>query len=493
MFRNLLTVVLIALPILATPCASPAADRPPNFVIIVADDLGYADLGVQGCRDIPTPNIDTLAAGGVRFTNGYVSCPVCSPTRAGLQTGRYQQRFGHELNPGPEHNAAPNFGLPLTEVTLADRLKKAGYATGLVGKWHLGYRPEFHPLQRGYDEFFGFLAGHHDYFKSDEPGPLMRGTKPIQEPQYLTEAFGREAASFIDRHREKPFLLMLTFNAIHQPMEATDQHLQRFTAIDDPLRRKTAAMLSAMDDAVGIVLNKLRTAKLEENTLIFFVSDNGGPTAVNGSRNTPLRGFKAQVWEGGIRVPFLVQWKGVLPAGRVYDKPVISLDIHPTCLAAAGGKFEIDTSRPLDGVNLLPYLKSENTAPPHDALFWRYGNQAAARVGNYKLVRQKADLSLYDLASDISEQNDLAKEKPEVLSRAKEALEKWESQMIPPAWTQGAHTPPPGRRAAPPGRQGDAPQGNAGPSQDTEQRPRQRQRARRNPGQNRARTGSAPS
>ncbi len=408
--------------------------RPPNIVIIVADDLGYADLGCQGCKDVPTPHIDTLAAGGVRFTNGYVSCPVCSPTRAGLLTGRYQQRFGHELNPGPPDRAEPNFGLPLTEVTLADRLKKAGYVTALVGKWHLGYQPQFHPLKRGFDEYFGFLAGSHDYFDNARPVPITRGTEIVREESYLTEALGREAAAFIARHKDRPFLLMLTFNAVHAPMQATDKYLARFASIEDPLRKKLAAMLSAMDDAVGVVLAGLRGAGLEERTLVFFVSDNGGPTNVNGSRNTPLRGVKGQVYEGGIRVPFLMQWKGRVPAGRVYDSPVIALDIHPTCLAAAGGGFDIPADRPLDGVDLLPFVRGEKSGPPHEALYWRYGIQSAVRRGHYKLLRTNDDEELFDLAADIGEQKDLAESKPEVVRELREAFVKWAAGTKPPAW-----------------------------------------------------------
>ena len=408
--------------------------RPPNFVILVADDLGYADLGCQGCKDVPTPHIDSLAAGGVRFTNGYVSCPVCSPTRAGLMTGRYQQRFGHELNPGPPHIAEPNFGLPLGEVTLADRLKAAGYVTGLVGKWHLGYQPQFHPFKRGFDEFYGFLSGSHDYFDAAPPVPILRGKEAVPLEEYLTDVFGREAVAFIERHKARPFLLMLTFNAVHAPMQAPQKYLEQFASIEDPLRQKLAAMLGAMDDAVGEVLKAIRGAGLEEDTLIFFVSDNGGPTKVNGSRNDPLRGFKGTAYEGGIRVPFLVQWKGRVPAGKVYDEPVIALDIHPTCLAAAGGRFDIPADKPLDGVNLLPYLCGEKSGRPHDVLYWRYGIQSAVRLGNYKLVRSNKDEELFDLAADIGEQRDLSDDKPEIVNELGKALDDWSAQMKPPAW-----------------------------------------------------------
>lgn len=411
----------------------------PNIVILVSDDHGYGDISSQGCEDIPTPNIDSLGKNGVRFSDGYVSCPVCSPMRAGLQTGRYQQRYGHEFNPGPPGHASPNFGLPVGEITLADRLKQAGYTTGLIGKWHLGYNPEFHPLKRGYDEFFGFISGMHDYFISDDPvrGPILRGMDRIEEEAYLTEAFAREAAAFINQHKARPFMLMVTFNALHSPLQAPEKYLARFPSIPEKKRRIYAAMTSAMDDAVGQVLDTLRKTGLEENTLIFFLSDNGGPTSLTTSRNWPLRGEKGDVWEGGIRVPFLVQWKGRIPAGKVYDQPVIALDIHPTCIAASGGKFDIPADKALDGIDLLPYLTGAKSGAPHAELYWRYGNLSAVRKSNYKLVRVSDRTHLYDLARDISEQNDLAGEKPEVVKGLQALYDKWDKQLIPPAWKPG--------------------------------------------------------
>ncbi|MDH7601668.1 MAG: sulfatase [Armatimonadota bacterium] len=412
------------------------ADERPNILVIVADDLGYADLGIQGCKDVPTPNIDSIGRNGVRFTNGYVPCPVCSPTRAGLQTGRYQQRFGHEFNPG--NNPGPNFGLPLTEITIANRLKKAGYATGLVGKWHLGFAPEFHPLKRGYDEFFGFLGGAHSYFFKD-PQPvnnaILRGTEPVTEDTYLTDAFAREAVAFIKKHAGHPFFLMLCFNAIHTPMQATEKYLRRFRHISDPKRQTMAAMLSAMDDAVGDVLNALRSANIYDNTLIFFISDNGGPTAANASRNDPLSGYKGQVLEGGIRVPFLMQWRKRIPAGKTYDYPVIALDIHPTCVAAAGIDLGRLGGKPLDGVDLLPYVTGKKNGPPHEHLFWRYGTQSAVRSGRWKLVRMQDGTRLFDLETDIAEQRDLYKERPSIAHELEQAFEKWNSQLIQPLWS----------------------------------------------------------
>ncbi len=439
----------------AAPAAGLAADpAKPNIVIILADDLGHADLGFQGCRDIPTPHVDSLAQGGVRCSNGYVSGPYCSPTRAGLLTGRYQQRFGHEFNPGGNRNA--NFGLPLSETTLADRLKSAGYVTGLVGKWHLGEEPRFRPGRRGFDEFFGFLGGGHAYFPG-KGAPIYRGDEVVQEKAYLTDAFGREAVGFIERHRDRPFFLYLAFNAVHTPMDATDERLARFAAIGDTSRRTYAAMLTAMDEAVGKVLDALRAARLEENTLIFFLSDNGGPTmlgtTINASRNDPFRGSKRTTLEGGIHVPFVVQWKGKLPAGSVYDRPVIQLDILPTALAAAGVEARPDSR--LDGVNLLPYLAGETGAAPHEDLYWRMGEQMALRRGDWKLVRydQAADrsdtrsvasevkvtpLRLYDLAKDPGERHDLAAEHREKLEELRSAWQAWDGQLARPLWGPGS-------------------------------------------------------
>lgn len=435
-------LVLIA----STAFANQAAQKP-NILIIVADDLGYADLGFQGGKDIPTPHIDSIAAGGARFTNGYVSGPYCSPTRAGLLTARYQQRFGHEFNPGGEGGGGGNgTGLPLSETTIANRLKEAGYVTGLVGKWHLGAGPKHHPQQRGFDEFFGFLGGAHTYFNKQEAS-LLRGTTKITEPDYLTDAFGREAVSFIERHQKQPFFLYLAFNAVHTPMEANNDRLARFSSISSKSRQTYAAMLSAMDDSVGKVLNALKNAKLEESTLIFFISDNGGPTmqgtTINASSNAPLRGSKRTTLEGGIRVPFLIHWKGHIPAGTVYENPVIQLDIQPTALAAAGITVKPDWK--FDGVNLLPYITGTTKGQPHDTLYWRLGEQNAIRQGDWKLVqydraadnessRSVTSPKLYNLKDDIGESRDLAATNPEKVAELEKQLKVWSKELANPLW-----------------------------------------------------------
>ena len=428
---------LLAFSVLVTPTLA----APPNILLIVADDLGYADVGFHGSRDILTPHLDALAASGIRFTDGYVSGPYCSPSRAGLMTGRYQTRFGHEFN-----IVGGSQGLPITETTLAERLHAAGYATGLVGKWHLGELPEMHPQRRGFNEFFGFLAGAHDYFQA--PG-IVRGATPVQETEYLTDAFGREAVAFIDRHQREPWFLYLAFNAVHTPMQADDTWLAKYSGIADQQRRTYAAMTSAMDANIGRVLKKVADSGLDGQTLVIFLSDNGGATmpgtTVNGSRNDPLRGSKRTTLEGGVRVPFLLAWPGHVTPG-VYHQPVIQLDAYATALAAAG--VAVQPQWALDGVNLLPFVSGERTAAPHAALYWRLGPQMAIRVGDWKLVRydSNADTNtgdrnqpvtpakLYHLSADIGETTDLAAAMPERLRELQAQWDNWNLNMVRPLW-----------------------------------------------------------
>ncbi len=437
--RNRLAFLCLAIGFLFGPAASVGRaqeqkKKRPNIVIILGDDMGYADVGFHGCKDIPTPHIDSLAKNGVRFTSGYVSGPYCSPTRAGLLSGRYQNRFGHEFNP-----AGGKQGMPIDQVTIAQRFRAIGYATALVGKWHLGNEAKMHPTERGFQEYFGFLGGAHPYL----PGKgkdIFRGTKAIEEKEYLTDALSREAVSFIDKHANDPFLLYLAFNAVHTPMQATDKYFNRFPNIKDTQRKTYAAMMSALDDAVGQVLAKLREKGLEEDTLIFFFSDNGGPTMVgttiNGSINFPLRGSKRQLLEGGVRVPFVMQWKGRLPAGKTYDQPIIQLDVLPTSLAAAGA--EVKAEWKLDGVNLLPFLEDKNKDAPHEMLFWRFGAQRAARKGDWKMVSyDKTGIHLYNLKDDIGESKNLAAARPEILRDMQKAWSEWDRGNIAPLWGGG--------------------------------------------------------
>lgn len=448
-FRAAMKLLLTALALVCSVSAASGAGKP-NILVILADDLGWGELGCQGfAKDIPTPHIDSIASNGVRFTSGYVSGPYCSPTRAGFMTGRYQQRFGHEFNPGPAAQAPKEFGLPLQEATIADRLRTAGYATAWIGKSHLGYAAPFHPLQRGFDHFFGFLGGAHSYLdaQEDATNPILKGTDQVASLEYTTDAFASEAAAFIERSKDSPWFVYLAFNAVHGPLQATEKYLSRFPALEGK-RKSFAAMLSAMDDAVGAVLGKIRALGQEESTLIVFFSDNGGPTPSTTSGNGSLRGFKAQTWEGGIRVPFLMQWKGRIPAGQVDDRPVIQLDILPTALAAAGVK--LDPAWRLDGADLLPFATGESKGSPHEALYWRFGAQIALRKGDWKIVKapdvekkgsgasgpaSTEGAHLYNLKDDIGEKNNLAATQPGKLKELTDSWDAWNAALVPPKWS----------------------------------------------------------
>jgi len=436
---------LLLLPSLFAFAASPTK---PNVIVIVADDLGYADVGFNGCKDISTPNIDLLARQGVRFSNGYVSHPACSPTRAGLLTGRYQERFGHENNPPylPQSPMNNTFGLPTNQITLADVLKKAGYQTIAVGKWHLGGASCFHPNVRGFTEFFGFPFGDHSYLPTRDGdkrfwNSLNRNGQPVPETEYLTDAFSREAVNYIEKFKAKPFFLYLAYNAVHLPLEATKIYLDRFPGIADEKRRTYAAMTSAMDDGIGRVLNALHKNNLDRDTLIIFLSDNGGPRRDSvPAHNEPLRGYKGDLYEGGIRVPFVMRWPGRLPSGKVYNDPVCSIDIYPTAAAVAGAKVPSD--RKMDGVNLIPYLLGQQLSVPHPQLFWRVGGGTAwaVREGGYKLVWNGSELrrdtpgelELYDLQTDIGETRNLAQHNGEIVRRLRRAHCEWNAELVPP-------------------------------------------------------------
>ena len=448
-------------------------ERQPNIIVLLADDLGYGELGCQGNPEIPTPHIDSIAATGIRLTQGYVTAPNCSPSRAGLLTGRIPTRFGYEFNPIGAGNEAPGAGIPAAEVTITELLHEVGYTTGLFGKWHQGATALYHPYRHGFDEFFGFMhEGHyfvpppyqgvttmlrrkslpgnqqgrwlserliytthmgHDEPAYDANNPIIRGGQPVVEESYLTDAFTREALDFIDRHADKPFFLYVAYNAVHSPLQGADKYMEKFPSIDDIHRRIFAAMLSNLDDSVGSVLSKLEEKHLIEQTLIFFLSDNGGPTRELTSSNLPLRGEKGSMYEGGLRVPFLVKWPGHLEQGRVYELPVSSMDIYATAAHLAGANIHHE----IDGVDLLPHLTGDVKAPPHEEFFWRQGNRTALRSGDWKLVNMRRDShsphwELYNLADDLSEEHDVFSQHPEL---GQELISKWEeynSQMREP-------------------------------------------------------------
>jgi len=464
------------------------ADPRPNVIVIFADDAGYADFGAFGDPEMPTPHIDSIAANGVRFTQGYNAASVCSPSRAGLLTGRYPQRFGHEFNiprepqPGADIN---DIGLPVGERTIADAMGEMGYATGAIGKWHLGLAPPFHPMNRGFDHFFGFLYGSRSYFPLDDVSErglrIWRNRDPQPEPDYLTDEFALRAGNLIELHRDHPFFLYVAFNAVHTPMHAKPEHEALFAGIEDERRRRLAAMTVALDEGVGTILSKLRALDLEDNTLLFFVNDNGGATN-NASINAPLRGQKGDNFEGGIRVPFLAQWPARLPAGADYDYPVTSMDILPTAVAAAGGT----PADNLDGVDLLPYLTGEATGAPHRELFWRRGAIATVRYvdddSDLKLIRVDGETTwLFDMAADPYETTNLldsgALGDDLLPTRVylESGLEQWEEGTVEPRWRTAPmwtenqiekHTPGTAQPPMVPQREGYTPTAAGAPSTD---------------------------
>lgn len=420
-----------------TPFAVAVESPTPNVVVILVDDLGYADLGSQGSPDVKSPHIDSLAENGVRFTAGYVTSSQCGPSRAGLITGRYQNRFGFESN-----EFAYDSAIPASVPLISDRFNDLGYTTGYIGKWGVGHPHRRTPPHRGFDESFWNASGNR-YFPespSKHHTQMYRGTEEVDLPEYSTDAFAREAVEFINRHHDKPFFLTVSFVTPHVPMEALPRDLVRFSS-DLPLGRRTLlAMMANLDDNTGRILHALREKQLEENTLIFFISDNGG-YPLNFSVNDPFSGTKSQMLEGGIRVPYIVQWKGTLPAGKVYDEPVISLDITPTALAAAGANIRPEWK--LDGANLLPFLTDQKAGPPHEALFWRFNMWSdkpeldgwAVRKGDWKLVRNgwaQAPLALYNLAKDPAEKNDLLSKMPGKVEQLTALYEAWDAQNAQP-------------------------------------------------------------
>ena len=423
--------------------------KKPNLIVILADDLGYQDVGFNGCLDIPTPNIDRIAKNGIVLSNGYTTYSVCGPSRAGLMTGRYQQRFGFERNPQYQPHD-PNMGLTKDEKTLASVLKGVGYKSGIIGKWHLGADISNHPLNRGFDEFFGHLGGGHRYFHEEltikdsyaAEGEnesyrtwIMRNHQPEKTDEYLTDEFSNEAVSFIERNKNEPFFLYLAYNAPHGPLQATEKYLSRFENIPEGKRKTYAAMVSALDDGVGRVLDKLAELKLEENTIVFFLSDNGGPETKNGSDNGPLRDGKSSVYEGGFRVPFAMQYKGTIDPGK-YNNPVSSLDIFATIAGLT--QAPINKDKPLDGVNLIPYLKGERTQKPHETIYLRKFDQGrfAVRHGDHKLViLDNGNVrELYDVEKDLGETKNVIDQNPTIESEIEKLRLQWDRELIDPTF-----------------------------------------------------------
>ncbi|MCD6338545.1 MAG: sulfatase-like hydrolase/transferase [Verrucomicrobia bacterium] len=434
----------------APACRAAAAAERPNFVIILADDMGYGDASCYGNRRFATPHIDRLAAEGARFTDFHSSGPVCSPTRAGLLTGRYQQRAGIDgvINADPKANR--HHGLQLCEVTFAELLKRVGYATAVIGKWHLGYEPRYNPLHQGFDEFHGYVSGNIDYISHyDRMGVYdwWDGLRKTVEPGYSTHLITRHAIQFLEAHRNEPFCLYIAHEAVHSPWQGPN---------DPPVRGPEAApgravrsaqiarayreMLQEMDKGVGEVMAALKRLGLEKNTLVFFFSDNG---ATQQGSNSPFRGFKGSLWEGGHRVPAIARWPGRIKPGRIIDLPAISLDIAPTLIELAGASFSKD--RPLDGRSLAPLLL-KNRAQPERRLFWAFRNYRAMRQGQWKLLVPEAQRAgtakLFDLSRDPGEKTDLAAKEPARVQAMLKALKQWEADV------RSGATPQPARPSA---------------------------------------------
>ena len=434
----------------ATPASAREPSNRPNVIIIVSDDQGYNDVGFNGSTEIPTPGIDRIAHEGVRFSRGYVTFPVCGPSRAGLLTGRHQARFGFDRNPDNNPNNQLS-GLPRSEEMISEYLKRGGYATMAIGKWHMGTHPTLRPLNRGFDEFYGFLEGGHRYMPEDI---VFEGFKDYKKPfdwyrsklvhngervaitKYLTDELSDQAVDFVRRKGpgEQPFFLYLAYNAPHAPLQATQEYLDRFPHIADPKRRTYAAMISAMDDGVGRVLAELDRQGIAEDTIVFFLSDNGGVVTTETGEtpvadNSPLRGGKSQLFEGGVRVPFAMRWPDRFKGGADYSRPISSMDIFGTLAAVTG--IPVRSDRPLDGVNLVPYLTGEKTGDPQPVLFFRKfdAGQSALVIGDLKYIQFKKYRVLFNLREDIAEGTNIGRGNRENLDKLTQVYEMWNAQM----------------------------------------------------------------
>lgn len=447
------------------PSSAIAQSHRPNILLIIADDLGYADVGVHGGCEVSTPNLDALAFSGVRCTQAYVTSPYCSPSRAGLLTGKYPTQFGHEFN--PHDGVKDQLGMPLNQQTIANRLSQLGYATHAIGKWHQGFEGAYHPEARGFDSFFGFLVGGHNYILNSKAKPrfgtahshdmIYRGREIVMLDGFTTDLFTDAAIAAMRTENAKPWFIYLAYNAVHTPLEISEQTRSRIPdSVTDKDRRGYLSLLIGLDDAIGQIHKHLEATGQLDNTLIFFISDNGGAgkkpyLAYNTGRNAPLRGDKGQTVEGGIRVPFFVSWPSQIPKGKTIQSPVITLDILPTSLAATGSEIPDE----LQGIDLSPFLRNPDQSLPERNLYWRFGPQRAIRQGEWKAVdtydfetKKSTGWQLFHLSEDISESNDLANSEPTRLAALTKQWEQWDSMNIAPLW-RGSPTEDPREPANP--------------------------------------------
>jgi arylsulfatase A-like enzyme len=482
--------------IILTSLQAIAQVKPPNIILIITDDLGYSDLASYGNRHIQTPNIDALGKDGFRFTQAYVSAPICGPSREGIFTGRYQQRFSDEFMPYDDFDPAfiknlrahygslkksnpglvnlkPNLlvnrkkfndGLPASEITIAQLLKQKGYATGYVGKWNLGVGDGFYPEQRGYDYSYYFegaltryvddpidtnryINQHLPWSFSELPAwasrygstAIREGYNTVRDTGYLTFSFAFKAIDFIDKHKNDPFFLTLAFNAPHDPFQVPKEYFSRIQGVTDTVQRVYYGMIEAMDDAIGQVIQKLKDAGIDKNTLIIFLSDNGGATYTKATTNAPLHGGKCTHFDGGLLVPFFIKYPSVLSGNNTYDAPVSSLDIFTTIAAATNTSLAAD--RVYDGVNLIPFLNKEKESLPHIVFYWRNSYSKAIRKGEWKLyINTKSKKTyLFNLVNDREELHDLSTQNPGKVNELQKELEQWEkAQFIRPRWKSGA-------------------------------------------------------
>lgn len=467
----------------------PHSDNKPNVIVIIADDLGKAELSAYGATQIATPHIDQIGKNGVIFNDAYVTSPVCAPSRAAILTGKYQQRYGFETQPMEYYPkskikyhlakkakrlgdwtiaTAPDYptkdmlehqGIPHHEISLAEVFQKAGYKTGLIGKWHLGFGAEHLPQNRGFDYHYGFLGAFTRYTeKENSPGfqtyiqddfsskyqwkvgrtnnaKILENGQEVIAKEYLTFEFAQKANAFLAENKDNGFFLMLNFNAPHVPFQAPDEYYNQFSHIKDENRRVYLAMIKALDDGVGMVMNQLEKLNLAENTIVYFISDNGGASYTKATTNAPLKGGKLTLFEGGINVPFMMQWKGKIPAGSHYEPAVSSLDIFPTSLTAS--RIQMVNSGKLDGVNLIPFITGVHKNEPHETLYWRCDHVRAIRHKNWKMILSTRDnwLHLFNLDTDKGETIDLSELNQLERQSLTEFFEAWNKDLpTKPLW-----------------------------------------------------------